>query len=187
MPEQLTPSGWVADYADQLLNYALLRTGDREIARDLVQDTFLSAIQGVHSFRGESSEKTWLFSILKNKIIDHFRKKSNEKTVPASLIAGVEDDYFDNDGHWKESRLPIDWGPKMTDDFDSGEFLEALQKCLARLTAQGKSVFVMKYLEELESDEVCKELGITTSNYWVMIHRAKLQLRQCLEKNWIKA
>lgn len=188
MPAMTQPSKWVETYADSLFNYAIVRTGEREVARDLVQETFLSALESIKNFRGESSEKTWLFSILKNKVIDYYRKKGSEKTVPASSAAGEENEdfFFDDTGHWRSKVLPTDWGA-VHDETREKEFLEILRKCLARLTAQCRGVFTMKYMEEMESDEVCKELAISSSNYWVIIHRAKLQLRHCLEKNWLRA
>jgi RNA polymerase sigma-70 factor (TIGR02943 family) len=187
MPEFTAPSNWVKTYADALFGFALVRTGDREIAKDLVQETLLSALESRHLFRGESSEKTWLTSILKNKIIDYYRRKASDKTIPASFVDGSkgDDPFFDENGHWREAQLPVDWGGA-PDEARSREFLETLRKCLSKLTAQCRGVFTLKYIEEMESDEVCKELTISPSNYWVIIHRAKLQLRHCLEKNWLE-
>ncbi len=188
MPDMTQPSKWVESYADSMFNYAIVRTGEREVARDLVQETFLSALESIKNFRGESSEKTWLFSILKNKVIDYYRRKGADKTAQTSSGTGEEgeDFFFDETGHWRSSLLPSEWGG-VSDETREKEFLEILRRCLARLTAQCRGAFTMKYIDELESDEVCKELAISTSNYWVIIHRAKLQLRHCLEKNWLKA
>ena len=187
--EKPTPSNWIENYGNSLFNYALVRVNDREIARDLVQETFLSALQNLSAFRGDSSEKTWLFSILKNKIIDHYRRNISEKSVSISNAEeGVNlDSYFDEDGEWKKSAAPINWKESHRDDYRSKEFHEALQKCLERLTEQSRAVFSLKYLDEFESEEICKELTISTSNYWVIMHRAKLMLRRCIEKNWIEA
>jgi len=183
------PSKWVDKYADSLFNYAVLRVNDRDAARDLVQDTFLSALPSAGSFRGESSEKTWLFSILKNKIIDRYRKSALDKTI--LLTEGKEgftlDDFFEGDGEWKVSARPLNWHSGPGDSLRSREFFGILQKCLARLKVEWRALFTLKYLEELESDEICKELGLSSSNYWVIMHRAKLVLRQCMEKNWLKA
>lgn len=187
--EKPMPSNWIANYADPLFSYATVRVGDREIARDLVQETFLSALRNLESFRGDSSEKTWLFSIMKNKIIDHYRNKVNDKTVSFSQAEESFNlnSYFDEEGEWKESAGPINWTESHHDDYRSKEFNETLQKCLARLTNQCRAIFSLKYLDELEFEEICKRLEISTSNYWVIMHRAKLLLRECIEKNWIKA
>ncbi len=187
--EKPAPSDWIEKYADSLFNYAIVRVSDREIARDVVQDTFLSALQNIESFRGESSEKTWLFSILKNKIIDHYRKSVTDRTVSFSE-AGESfdlDNYFDAEGEWKESAGPVNWSGSGTEEYHSKEFHDTLQRCLSRLTAQCRAVFSLKYLEELEFEEICKRLSVSPSNYWVIMHRAKLMLRQCIEKNWIRA
>jgi len=187
--EQSSPSNWIAGHADALFSYAIVRVGDRETAKDLVQETFLSALRSRASFRGESSEKTWLFSILKNKIIDHYRRGAAGMIVPLSdAYRGPElDAYFDPDGEWKESSGPADWKAAGQDDLSVREFQEILRKCLARLTPGHRAVFTLKYLEDLDSGETCKQLGISASNYWVMMHRAKLALRECIEKNWLWA
>lgn len=190
MPDIITlaPSEWVRSYADSLFNYAAARVGSRETAKDLMQETLLSAFESRNAFRGESSEKTWLFSILKNKIVDYFRRSANDKSLPVSQLTAYDGDspYFDERGEWTVSEQPRDWSSALADEFRSKEFKEVLKKCLARLVEQARSVFILKYLEELESDEICKELGISASNYWVIVHRAKLQLRSCLEKNWLE-
>ena len=126
---------------------------------------------------------------MKNKIIDHYRRKVIDRTTMVSQ--GEEsfdlDSYFQEDGEWKESSRPIDWNESRHDDYRSKEFHETLQRCLSKLTAQCRAIFSMKYLDELEFEEICKELTISTSNYWVIMHRAKLMLRRCIEKNWIQA
>lgn len=187
--ETTSPSDWIENYADSLFNYAIVRVRDRETAKDLIQDTFLSAFQNRESFRGESSEKTWLFSILKNKIIDHYRKLATDKSV--SFSEGKDpselDSYFDAEGEWKESAGPVDWSKSGNDDYTSKEFQETLLRCLERLTAQGRVIFSLKYFDEMEFEEICKQMAISTSNYWVIMHRAKLMLRRCIEKNWIQA
>ena len=178
---------WVEEYSDALFKFACVRVGDRETAKDLVQETFLSALQNVESFRGESSQETWLTAILKNKIIDYYRKRKASKSIPLIDEDGTSelDKYFDEEGEWKSSAGPVSWNASGYQILRSKEFLEILQKCLSKLSDHGRSVFVLKYLDELDSEEICKQLDVTTSNHWVIMHRAKLQIRQCIEKNWI--
>jgi RNA polymerase sigma-70 factor (ECF subfamily) len=130
--------------------------------------------------KAKVSEKNWLYAILKNKIIDHFRKASTRLTDSLPGTA-TDDPYFDEAAHWKQSMHPKEW-----DDSDSlvtkKEFYETLRNCKNKLKKIQDMVFTMKYLEGLDSEEICKVLNLTTSNYWVLIHRAKLQLRACLEK-----
>ena len=180
---ELNISQWVNDYGDQLYRYALPRVNDSEIAKDLVQDTFLAAWRNVEKYKGEASEKNWLFTILKNKIIDHYRKASTRNEERMNDL-NEEAYYFNNDGHWSEQASPNDWGVDYNDQINPKEFYEILEKCKKKLKEIQNAVFSMKYLEGFESDEICKELNITPSNYWVLLHRAKVQLRACLEKNW---
>jgi RNA polymerase sigma-70 factor (TIGR02943 family) len=179
---QLDAKKWVNDYGDMLYRYALPRVNDGEVAKDLVQDTFLAAWRNYDNFKGEISEKNWLFTILKNKIIDHFRKSST-RLVDSLPDISDSDVYFENE-HWTNSAAPRNWGIDTDSVIDRKEFYQVLAKCKSMLKEIQNTVFTMKYLDGLESEDICKELNITSSNYWVLIHRAKLQLRACLEKNW---
>ena len=188
-PQSRIQTHWVEEHADALFKFAVLRVANRETAKDLVQETFLSALQNHDSFRGESSEKTWLISILKNKIIDYYRKRKTDKSIPLIDNDGESelDKYFDEEGEWKQSAQPVSWSGTGYHSLRSKEFLEIFQRCLAKLSEHGRVIFTSKYIDELESEEICKQLDVTTSNYWVIMHRTKLQLRQCVEKNWLNA
>lgn len=180
--QSFDPQKWVDNYADALYAYTITRIGDVQAAEDIVQNTFLSAWNARDSYRGQASEKNWLYAICKNKIIDYFRKKaSSAHLVPA----GEEALYFDDKDHWKKETAPKDWGMSATEPVESKEFYSVLDKCKQKLKEIQRSVFVMKYMEDIDSDEICRLLGITAANYWVLIHRAKLHLRKCLEKNWM--
>ena len=182
---KLQPELWVKNYSDILLRFAYLRTNNNEQAKDLVQETFLAGLRNVETFKGDISEKNWLFFILKNKIIDQYRKKASSLVTEIESLMERSSDYFDDAGHWKESAYPKEWGISYSDPVEKEEFYEILNQCTQKLSELIRIVFTMKYLDEKESEEICKELEITTSNYWVIIHRAKLQIRKCLEKNWI--
>ncbi|MFY8127859.1 MAG: sigma-70 family RNA polymerase sigma factor [Chitinophagaceae bacterium] len=180
------PEKWVDNYSDALFAYTLKRIGNNvEQAEDIVQETFLSAWKSKASFNGTASEKTWLYVICKNKIIDYYRKESNKKHE--SLEANQEDNmYFVEDGHFNNNYKPEnDVSFNVTDLLQQKEFFKVLYTCKQKLKEIQEKVFSMKYLEQIEADEICNLLGITTQNYWVLMHRAKLQLRTCLEKNWI--
>jgi len=181
----LEPQLWVKNYSDSLLRFAFLRTNNNEHAKDLVQETFFAGLRNVETYKGDISEKNWLFFILKNKIIDHYRKKASSLITEIDSLMERSADYFDDAGHWKESAYPKEWGRSYSDPVEKEEFYDILNKCTQKLSELIRIVFVMKYLDEKESEEICKELQITSSNYWVIIHRAKLQIRKCLEKNWI--
>ncbi|MES2006179.1 MAG: sigma-70 family RNA polymerase sigma factor [Bacteroidota bacterium] len=182
----LNPDKWISEYADALYSYTLPRVNDTALAEDIVQETFLSAWKARDSFKGEASEKSWLFTICKNKIIDHYRKKARDIVQPISDNAAT-DVFFDDAEHWTQQDKPLDWGLEQEQAIDKKEFYKVLEGCKKKLQEVQRAVFSMKYLEDLDSAQICKALGLTSSNYWVLIHRAKLQLRACLEKNWINS
>ena len=179
------PNLWVKNYADYLYSYALTRIDDNELARDLVQETFLAALQGWEKFDGRSSEKTWLTAILKNKVYDVYRKKSSSSNLQPIAIDGSDtDEFFEESGHWKEGRYPESFGIEDV-ALENKEFDGILQSCMKKLPILWKSVFTMKHIDEESSETICNELDITSSNFWVIHHRAKVNLRDCLQRNWI--
>ncbi len=187
----LEPQHWVERYGDYLFNYAIVRVNDTEKAEDLVQETFLSGLKGKDNFLGKSAERTWLISILKRKIIDTYRKQYASKE---SSMAEYEQDISDGDfyrsedpfkGHWLEGKGPHSNSLMPDGEMEQVELMEIIQTCISLLPPNLASAFVMKMIDEAESDEVCKELGITPSNLWVMLHRARLKMRQCVESKWL--
>lgn len=188
---QINPENWVNNYGNYLLNYAMSRVNDLELANDLIQDTFMSALTAARDFKGQSSEKTWLVAILKHKIIDHYRKKGRSK-----IIGSIDETYDEGrmnklfisegrkTGHWKEESMPQRWHSNTEDQMESEEFRRILQKCLENLPDKLSSVFTLRVIEEIPTEEVCKELNITTSNLWVILHRSRLQLHECIEIFW---
>ena len=186
------PHNWISNYSDELFGYALSKTGKKELAEDLVQETFLAGLNALHSFKGKSSERTWLFAILKFKIADYYRKGSTKYEISNNSFSFDEggaylDRYFTDDGDWKENAAPKNWTLNEQDLIENKELAQALNFCIDKLPEAQRQLILLKLVEEEETEVVCKELNITPTNYWVIIHRAKLQLRSCLEKNWIKA
>jgi len=172
---------WVEKYGDFLLSYAANRVSNIADAEDLVQETLLSAHKNRDGFKGNSSEKTWLVAILKNKIIDHYRKNNGRKKE-LSASDKIEDNFFDNKGHWAANfnQYTLD----TNHEHQQKEMLKAVMDCKDKLPENFKAAFTLKYLEEMSATEICKVLDISPSNYWVLIHRAKLVLRDCIDKNW---
>jgi RNA polymerase sigma-70 factor (ECF subfamily) len=167
-----------------LMRVAVLQLRDNNVAEDVVQDTLLAALQGAGGFSGRSSLKTWLTGILKHKIVDVIRRKGREPVL-ASLDEECQledlDALFDETGHWQNP--PADWGnPESA--LTQQQFLDVMQMCLEKLPPNTARVFMMREVMELESDEICKELAITSTNLWVILYRARIALRQCLEQNW---
>jgi RNA polymerase sigma-70 factor (TIGR02943 family) len=181
--KQKTLRTWVDKYSDTLFAHALFKTSIQEVAEDLVQDTFLSAYKGFEHFEGKSSPKTWLFSILNHKILDYYRKLYKEPK--ASDNAGMEL-FFDDNGRWKKNEIPDSWNEEPGHLLDDADFNVVLQRCLGFLPPVWHTAVHLKYLEEKKGDQICQELEITPTNLWQIIHRAKLQLRKCVEDNWFK-
>ena len=182
MDQEPIDSGlWVDRYGDMLFRFTLLRVKDEDQAEEIVQNTFLAALQAKESFAGRSTEKTWLFGILKHKIMDHFRKVKKEKTFdlePDDDHDPCESD-FDGKGHWRA--LPIRWGINPEKSIENSELQKILATCMNKLSDKFRQLFVMREVEGLKSERICEELGISPSNLWVMLHRSRNQLKKCLE------
>lgn len=181
-----SPDKWMELYGVLLYKHALPRVEDSFVAEDLVQETFLSALSGLDGFRGESSEKNWLFSILKNKIVDHYRKKSRQQLVVSMPdLRLMDDQWFDSDGSWAEEKMPHDW-ESADAPVERKEVRKVILWCKDHLKSLQQAVFTLKYLEDIPSDEICKVLNISSTNYWILIHRARLKMRDCVEKMLLK-
>ena len=178
------PHRWTDRYGDELYNFALRRVRSSEEAEELVQETLLSALDALASFRGESSERTWLFLILRRKLIDHYRRQARSPFVPLAASAEEAEFFRPEDGHWREECYPQAWNVAADDALEQQDLRETMQHCQGKLPARHGAVFVLRYVEELSAEEVCQELSLTLANYWVMVHRTKLHLRKCLEKHW---
>ena len=170
-----------------LLRVALLQLRDRDSAEDVVQDTLLAALSG-SGFAGKSSLKTWLTGILKHKIVDAIRRKQREPVVVAAfgdIDAELDIEDFDalfkDNGAWDAK--PADWG-NPEEALGRRQFFDMMDFCLEKLPPNTARVFMMREVMELESDEICTELSITSNNLWVILYRARMALRECLQKNW---
>jgi len=167
-----------------LLKIARLQLRNDAWAEDAVSEALLAAIEGAAGFTGQSQVKTWVVGILKHKIIDQFRRGAREVSMEAQMeAAGVEslDELYQPSGH--RVNPPLDWGdPEAT--LSQAQFFDVLQACVEHLPAAMGRAFMMREWLELETAQICKELGISSTNCFVMLHRARLRLRECLEMNW---
>jgi RNA polymerase sigma-70 factor (TIGR02943 family) len=183
MPEHdINPNKWIDLYSDYLFNYTITRVSDRDMAQDLVQDTFLAGLKSMKNFKGESSERTWLISILKRKIIDHYRKINSNKGKAEVRINYGDDE---NEGDWLEERIADPFDKTAEDRIQNSELRDAIFDCLSKLPEKQAQVFRMKTIEGYDTEDICKELNINASNLWVIIHRARTAMASCLEKNWL--
>jgi RNA polymerase sigma-70 factor (ECF subfamily) len=167
-----------------LLRIATLQLRDTALAEDVVQDTLVAALQGEKGFSGKSSLRTWLTGILKHKVVDAIRQKTRAPTFASFDDECRVDDLdalFDETGHWENP--PADWGNPES-QLSQQQFFEVMQGCLENLPPNTARIFVMREVMELETDEICTELTITSNNLWVILHRARLSLRECLEQRW---
>lgn len=184
----MNPNEWIDQYTDYLFSYAYLKIGKREDAEDLVQETFLSAYKNRNQFKGQSAEKTWLVAILKNKIIDYYRKKNRDFTYVDYLDESedtFESTFFNTNyaGGWNEGIHENYFSSSADGYIHEQEFQSILAICLAKLPSKLKAVFIAKYIDEDKVENICKDFDVSPSNYWVMVFRSKILLRACLEKS----
>lgn len=173
---------WVDRYSDYLYNYTIVRVNDHEIAQDLISETFLAGLKSAKNFKGEASERTWLISILKRKIIDHYRKiNSNKGKAEVRMQYKSED----AEGDWLEERVSDPFDKTAEDTLENGELGDAIYDCLELLPAKQAAIFKMKTIDNFDTEAICNVYDITPSNLWVIIHRARTTLASCLEKNWL--
>ncbi len=179
-------SEWVNNFAGEMLSWARHKTSDRNSAEDLVQETFLAAAEKFNTFRNESEPRTWLFGILNNKISDFYKSQFKKQKYFTVFTNDTLEQFFDNGGHWKKESAPKVWNVDEQHLLDSKEFNRIFAECLEELHPQWHACLTMKFLEEKTPRQVCQDLGISDTNYWQILHRAKLRVRNCLEKNWFQ-
>ncbi|WP_424495125.1 sigma-70 family RNA polymerase sigma factor [Salinimicrobium sp. GXAS 041] len=177
----IDPTKWVDKYSDYLFNYTIVRVNDREVTNDLISETFLAGLKSMKNFKGEASERTWLISILKRKIVDYYRKINSNK---GKAEVKIQYNSSDNEGEWLEEQI-ADLSDKTAEDImENDELGLAILECLDQLNEKQATIFKMKTIEGVETEAICNEFNISPSNLWVIIHRARVSLAKCLEKNW---
>jgi len=179
----LDPETWLDQYGDYLYRFALAHTKDQAVAEDLVQETFLAALHGRNRFKGHSAVKTWLSAILKNKIVDYLRKKIREQAMnDTNSITETVDGYFHRNGSWKIR--PEKWNLDPSKIYEQHEFMDTFYKCLSELPDRLSKAFVLREMEGYSTKEICNVLQVSSTNSWVMLYRARMFLRRCLELFW---
>lgn len=182
------PEHWLTEHGDYLFRFAMLQLRDKHLAEDAVQETLLAALESSQHYSGIASAKTWLVGILKHKIVDLIRKKVREPTLENmeaqmdDVQSDVTDALFDARGHWITP--PQDWGnpEKM---LEQKRFWEIFTECLKTLPPQLALLYSLREISGMATDEICKDMNISPTNSWVMLHRARLGLKQCFETNWL--
>ncbi len=184
--KDVNPADWVDLYADYLYRFALMRIADKEIAEDLVQETFSATLASLKNnrFQGRASLKTWLTSILKHKLMDHLRGKYKHRALPLDKIDSNQvEESFDARGNWQVK--PGNWGADPPDLYEQKELAAILMACLETLQERQADAIRLRELDGKETEEICKILLISSTNYWVIMHRARLALRRCVERQWL--
>lgn len=179
---------WIDQYSDDLIRWAEYRTGDANLAKDLVQDTFIAAYENLDKFKGDSNPKTWLSRILRNKIVDYFRSAYYRKNIfegQPSDSDGPESQLFENQ-HWKKGVFDGAAWEEEDQLMDREDFKDLFQQCLKNLPPLWRDIIAAKFFAQQKGSEISQEFEISTSNYWQIIHRAKLSLKNCLEVYWEK-
>lgn len=171
----------------QMLRFTIAQLSDSHLAEDVVQEALMGALKGTQSFRGQAAIKTWVFAILKNKIADALRQKHRHEQARVLLREDEEledfSDAFKPNGHWQPEARPASWGNPQ-DALDQTQFWMVFEYCLDHLPNQQGRAFMMREFVELSTQEICQELGITLTNLNVLLHRARMRLRECLNIKW---
>lgn len=178
--ELTDPTAWVDRHGDLLFRYAMTRIGDRHVAEDLVQETFVAALKS-GKFSGQAEEHTWFVGILKHKIVDYYRRRDRERPNPA-IQPKKQEELFDEKGWWRVQ--PAKWPVDAGNTLETAEFWEAFRLCLAGLPQRMRLVFSLREMDDHSTEQVCEEFQITASNLGVLLYRARMGLRRCLEVNW---
>lgn len=183
------PGQWVDDHGDYLYSYAMFRLRDPAKAQDAVQETFLAALKNRRAFAGQSAERGWLLGILKHKVHDAFRQASRETSF--TDLGFYEDEERERfvavglrQGAWIHALGPADWPADAGAGLDRDEFWRTFRACASKLPRDISRAFLMRELDDTESRDICAILNITDNHLWVMLHRARMALRRCLETNW---
>lgn len=188
MEENIDLNLLVDNHGNYLFRYALVKVRNEHLAEDLVQETYLAAVKSFESYLGNSTERTWLTSILKNKIADHYRKYGKEVTIETSDIERLDTKrFFKPDGwivFWTKKFRPARWDMSPENALENKEFYVVLEKCLSDLPDKIESVFRFRELDGNGSKEVREVFNLSSSNYWIIMHRARLSLRRCMEVKW---
>lgn len=173
----------------EMLRFATLQLRDATMAEDAVQEALMAAHTAKNRFEGRAQLKTWVFAILRNKIIDILRERSRRPTQSLTQDDGSDDELnelFDENGRWRKEDKPSDWGqPELA--FSNDQFWQVFEICLDKMKEKVARVFMMREFLGLETAEICSELAISESNCWVILHRGRSRLRLCLEDKWIRS
>lgn len=186
-PERFADEQFIEELRAQMLAFAKLQIRDEGLAEDAVQEALIGALKNAESFGRRAALKTWVFAILKNKIVDQLRKLNRE--LPEASFASAEDEHsnldelFDNKGFWLHEERPVKWN-QPRELLEQEQFWQVFELCLEGLPESQARLFMMREFLEVDSAEICDLMNISSSNLYVILYRARLRLRECLENRW---
>lgn len=178
----LNPVEWVDRHGDYLYRYALSRLRDAEASEEVVQDAFVAGLRSVKQYAGTGTERAWLLGILKRKIVDHVRQRSRSRSTELDGTEDFSESLFDNRGFWKTD--PRIFGSDPSASIEKQEFWRVFRKCLDALPDRQADAFTLREMDGKGSEEICKDLEVSRSNLWVLLHRARLRLANCMKTKW---
>ena len=176
------PSTWVEQYGDFLFRYAMSRLRDAEASEEVVQDCFVAGLRAVDQYAGKGDQRAWLLGILKRKIVDYIRQRNRAAVGQKHAGDDLTETLFDGKGRWRND-------PRISPDQPSAplerqEFWKIFRGCLKTLPARQAGAFTLREFEERSTEDICKDLSISSSNLWVLLHRARLRLANCMKARW---
>jgi len=180
--KKLDPARWVEDHGDYLYRYAVSRLRNSEASEEVVQETFVAALKHVNQYQAKGTERAWLLGILKRKIIDFIRNRCRTISLSDEKINDIPDSFFDQSGSWSKDIRSAGYTPLCS--LERSDFWRILRGCLKKLPSRQADVFVLREMEDQSTDMICNELEISASNLWVLLHRARLQLSNCMKVSW---
>ncbi|MCP3905009.1 MAG: sigma-70 family RNA polymerase sigma factor [Planctomycetes bacterium] len=178
------PASWVDAHGDYLFRYALHRVHDIAVAEELVQETFLAALEAIASFDARSALRTWLTAILRHKIADHFRARAREDGPDLHRLADWIEELFDRRGVWRKKHGR--WPALPSGAPERAEFAAQIEECLTQLPSAVAELFVLYEQRGVPADRLAQEIGVTTNTLWVRLYRARVSLRECLQRHWFE-
>ena len=175
---------WVDQHGDFLFRYGLSRLRDVEASEEVVQDAFVAALNALDQYAGKGAERAWLLGILKRKIVDYIRQRNRAMSgVGGDDPDDLTETLFDETGHWRDD--PRVFGDRPSAKLERREFWKAIRSCLETLPQRQADVFTFREMDGKSSEDICKDLDISSSNLWVLLHRARLRLANCMKARWL--
>jgi RNA polymerase sigma-70 factor (ECF subfamily) len=182
----INPERWLEEHGDYLFQYAYVRLRNRAAAEDMVQETLLAGIQARDRYDGKTPVRYWLRGILRHKTVDYIRKAAREITVDDTEDNEILDRFkFKAFGIPEQHPPPWKFNPSKA--YENKEFWGVFYSCMSKLNDRMGQAFALRELEGESTENICKELGLRPNNLWVVLHRARTQLKACLEKHWTES